>query len=101
MKDPDRWRLVGLETIDGAVLPDGIYCVGSGRNENGQRNTIGRVTSSYRSPTLGRGIAMGLVCRGPERMGEVLDFVKTDGTVMKARIVSPVFYDPGGERQNA
>ena len=100
MTDPERWRLVGLETLDGSVLPDGAYAVAEGMNETGQRRTQGRVTSSYHSPTLGRGIAMGLVRRGPERLGEVLEFPGTDGRVYKARIVSPVFYDPEGEKQN-
>ncbi|MCR9086820.1 MAG: sarcosine oxidase subunit alpha family protein [Rhodobacteraceae bacterium] len=98
MTDPERWKLVGLETLDGTVLPDGAYAVTEGNNELGQRNMIGRVTSSYRSPTLERGIAMGLVQRGPERMGEVLDFPLIGGGVTKARIASPVFYDPEGER---
>ena len=102
MLRPDRWRLVGLETVDGCVLPDGSYAVGEGENENGQRRVIGRVTSSYFSPTLGRGIAMGLVENGPERMGEVISFPTVDGTgvVIPARIVDPVFYDKDGERQN-
>ncbi|MEO1238762.1 MAG: glycine cleavage T C-terminal barrel domain-containing protein, partial [Pseudomonadota bacterium] len=91
MADPDRWKLVGLETLDGSVLPDGAYAVGDGHNANGQRKTQGRVTSTYHSPTLGRGIAMGLVHRGPDRMGEVLDFARVDGTVVRAKIVSPVF----------
>jgi sarcosine oxidase, subunit alpha len=64
---------VGLETLDGSVIPDGAYAVAPGVNANGQRNTEGRVTSTYYSPTLKRGIAMGLVRRGPERMGEVVD----------------------------
>ncbi|MEO0400966.1 MAG: sarcosine oxidase subunit alpha family protein [Pseudomonadota bacterium] len=100
MADPDRWKLVGLETVDGAVLPDGAYAVASGTNANGQRNMQGRVTSSYHSPNLGRGIAMGLVLHGPDRMGEVLEFPGTDGTTYQAKIVSPVFYDPDGEKQN-
>ena len=100
MVDPDRWRLVGLETLDGSVLPEGAYAVGEGRNANGQRNTVGRVTSTYYSPTLGRGIAMGLVRQGPERMGDVLEFPGTDGRTYRARIVSPVFFDPGGDRRN-
>ena len=54
MTDPNRWKLVGLETVDGSVLPDGAYAVAPGRNANGQRNTIGRVTSTYFSPTLGK-----------------------------------------------
>ncbi|WP_135506383.1 sarcosine oxidase subunit alpha family protein [Roseovarius aestuariivivens] len=100
MANPDRWKLVGLETTDGSVLPDGAYAVADGTNANGQRNVQGRVTSSYYSPTLGRGIAMGLVHNGPDRMGEVIDIPKVDGTVIKAKIVSPVFYDPEGEKQN-
>ncbi|MDA7424769.1 sarcosine oxidase subunit alpha family protein [Thalassococcus lentus] len=101
MTDPNRWQLVGLETLDGSVLPDGAYAAADGTNDNGQRNTQGRVTSSYYSPTLDKGIAMGLVLNGPDRMGEVISFIKEDGeTEMKATIVSPVFYDPEGEKQN-
>jgi sarcosine oxidase subunit alpha len=100
MTDPGRWQLVGLETVDGSVLPDGAYAVGEGRNANGQRKMQGRVTSTYFSPTLGKGIAMGLVLHGPDRMGDVLDFPGTDGKTYKARIVDPVFYDKDGEKQN-
>ncbi|OYX44410.1 MAG: sarcosine oxidase subunit alpha [Rhodobacterales bacterium 32-67-9] len=100
MASPDRWKLVGLETLDGGVIPDGAYAVAEGVNANGQRNTQGRVTSTYFSPTLGKGIAMGLVRHGPDRMGEVLDFPVDDGKVVKARIVDPVFYDKEGEKQN-
>ena len=101
MRDPDRWKLVGLETVDGSVIPNGAYAVGVGRNANGQKNVIGRVTSTYYSATLMRGIAMGLVTHGPERVGEVIDIPKLDGGLIKARIVDPVFYDKAGEKQNA
>ena len=100
MASADRWKLVGLETVDGSVLPDGAYAVGEGVNANGQKNTQGRVTSTYFSPTLGRGIAMGLVHRGPDRMGEVIKIPGTDGKVYEARIVDPVVYDKDGEKQN-
>ncbi|WP_425044172.1 sarcosine oxidase subunit alpha family protein [Primorskyibacter sp. S87] len=100
MADPDRWKLVGLETLDGSVLPDGAYAVAEGVNENGQRNMIGRVTSTYHSPTLGKGIAMGLIKHGPDRMGEVVEFPGTEGKTYQARIVDPVFYDKDGEKQN-
>jgi sarcosine oxidase subunit alpha len=100
MADPDRWQLVGLETTDGSVLDDGAYAIADGTNANGQRNTQGRVTSTYHSPTLGRGIAMGLVLHGTDRMGEEIDFTAEGGATRRARIVSPVFYDPEGERQN-
>ncbi|MBZ0122803.1 MAG: sarcosine oxidase subunit alpha family protein, partial [Roseovarius sp.] len=100
MTDPNRWKLVGLETLDGGVLPEGAYATAEGVNANGQRNVQGRVTSTYHSPTLGRGIAMGVVLNGPDRMGEVLEFPRVDGTAMKARIVDQVFYDKDGEKQN-
>ena len=100
MTDPERWRLVGLETLDGSVLPEGAYAVADGVNATGQRKVQGRVTSTYRSPTLERGIAMGLVQRGPERIGEVIGFAGEAGAEVPARIVSPVFYDPEGAKQD-
>lgn len=100
MTSPERWKLVGLETVDGSVLPDGAYAPAPGTNANGQRNVQGRVTSTYYSPTLKRGIAMGLVRHGPDRMGEVIAFAKLDGGTVQARIVDPVFYDKDGEKQN-
>ena len=98
MARPDRWKLVGLQTLNGATLPDGAYAVAEGVNANGQRNVQGRVTSTYHSPTLQRGIAMGLVLNGPDRMGETIEFNKVDGTTIPARIVDPVFYDKEGSR---
>ena len=100
LADPNRWKLVGLETLDGSVIPDGAYAVTPGTNPNGQRNTEGRVTSTYFSPTLKRGIAMGLVKNGPERIGETVEFPKVGGTSVMARICDPVFYDKDGEKQN-
>ncbi|WP_299982519.1 sarcosine oxidase subunit alpha family protein [uncultured Ruegeria sp.] len=100
MADPERWNLVGLETVDGSVLPDGAYAVGEGVNANGQRNMIGRVTSTYYSANLGKGIAMGLIKHGPDRMGEIVEFPGTDDKIYKAKIVDPIFYDKDGEKQN-
>ncbi|WP_299785245.1 sarcosine oxidase subunit alpha family protein [uncultured Marivita sp.] len=100
MTDPKRWKLVGLETLDGSTLMDGAYAVAEGTNENGQTNTQGRVTSTYHSPTLNKGIAMGLVLNGPDRMGEVIEFTNGGDDRVKARIVNPVFFDPEGEKQN-
>ena len=100
MRNPDRWKLVGLETLDGSVLPDGSYAVDAGCNRNGQKHTTGRVTSTYFSPTLNRGIAMGLVQNGPDRVGEVIRFEKISGEIVEATIVDPVFYDKSGSKQN-
>jgi len=100
LASPDRWKLVGFETLDGSVIPDGAYVLAEGSNANGQRNTQGRVTSTYHSPTLNRGIAMGLLHRGPDRMGEVVEFNTVAGGTVKARVRDTVFYDKDGEKQN-
>ena len=100
MTDPERWKLVGLESLDGSVIPDGAIAVAPGTNANGQRNTEGRVTSTYYSPTLKRGVAMGLVRRGPERMGQTVEFPKIGGGSVVAKIVDQVVFDKDGEKQN-
>ena len=43
---------------------------------------------------------MGLVHKGPDRMGEVIEFNTVDGGTIRAKIVDPVFYDKEGEKQN-
>jgi sarcosine oxidase subunit alpha len=101
MADPDRPRLVGLETLDGSVLPEGAYILGRGENANGQKNTEGRITSTYFSPTFDRGIAMALVVKGPERMGQTVQVARKGGEPIPARIVDPVLYDKAGEKLNA
>ena len=100
MASADRWKLVGLETVDGSVLADGAYAIADGDNANGQGNTQGRVTSSYYSANLKRGIAMGLVHNGPDRMGEVIRFTNIGGTPVAVKIVDQVFYDKAGEKLN-
>lgn len=100
MDNDNRWQLVGLETLDGSVLEDGAYAIASGKNANGQTNTQGRITSTYYSPTLKKGIAMGLVHNGPSRVGEVISFTKIGTSPVETKIVSPIFFDPEGEKQN-
>ncbi|MFK5998307.1 MAG: sarcosine oxidase subunit alpha family protein, partial [Rhodobacterales bacterium] len=101
MVDPKRWKLVGLKPVDPQkVIPDGAYATDGTTRENGVKNMIGRVTSTYFSPTLNHAIAMGLVEFGPERMGEVIDFPIIGGDIIKAEICDPVFLDKEGARQN-
>ena len=101
MSDLSRWKLVGLKPVDpDVVIPDGAYATDGTVRENGVKNMIGRVTSTYFSPTLNRSIAMGLVKFGPNRMGEIIDFPTLDGKIIKAEICNQVFLDPEGERQN-
>ncbi len=97
---PNRKQLVGLATEEPArVLPDGAHAVEDPAAPKPQR-TIGHVTSTYYSPTLGRSIAMALIERGSERMGERLSFPVSDTEVVVAEVVSPVFFDAEGARQN-
>ena len=91
---------MGFETLDGSVIPDGSYIVADGMNANAQRNVQGRVTSTYYSPTLKRGIAMGLLQHGPARMGEVVEFNRVDGSTVQARVRDTMFFDKDGEKQN-
>ncbi len=100
LRDPDRPSLVGLEiegdqgALGGALLfdPEGPT-VGHGE---------GWVSSTTYSPALGRNIALGLLRKGQDRMGQkvrVVDFL--GGTSLVATVVSHHFFDPEGARQNA
>lgn len=96
----DRKQMVGLLTEDpDEVLPDGAYAVEQVLDKPPMK-MIGHVSSSYYSPTLKRSIAFGLIKNGHNRMGDTLQFPLED-KVVRAKIVSPVFYDKEGERQNA
>ena len=100
LQDPERKRLVGLLTESpDDVLPDGAHAV-EGKRANGKAKMIGHVTSTYHSPTLKRSIAMALIRRGPERMGETLEFPVGGDKTIRAKVVEPTFYDPENARQN-
>jgi sarcosine oxidase, subunit alpha len=43
---PERWKLVGLETLDGSVLPHGAYAPLRAQRERPAQDA-GRVTSTY------------------------------------------------------
>ncbi|QPH53120.1 sarcosine oxidase subunit alpha family protein [Pontivivens ytuae] len=97
---PDRKQLVGLLTESAQeVLPDGAHAV-EGTGEYGNPHTIGHVTSTYFSPTLNHAIAMALIERGRERMGEVLSFPVDKDKTIRATVVDLVFYDAEGEKQD-
>lgn len=93
----DRNQFVGLESVDGTVLPTGAHGVDT---SGGKRRSIGYVTSSYMSPILGRPMALGLIERGLSRMGEEIDLYHL-GRSLKARISAPCAFDPQGSRLNA
>ena len=99
MSDPARKQLVGLDTVDPAViLEEGAQIVAAPGGKP-PLALIGHVTSSYASATLGRSIALAMVSGGRARTGETLYSPSPTGDI-PVRVVSPVFYDAGGERTN-
>ncbi|MCS6922512.1 MAG: aminomethyltransferase family protein, partial [Elioraea sp.] len=94
---PGRRQLVGLLTDDpGFVLPEGAQIVADPK-QTIPMTMLGHVTSSYRSATLGRSIALGLVADGRARIGSTLHVPLPDRSVA-VRVVRPVFHDPDGKR---
>ncbi len=95
--DPARKQLVGLRVANGAqMLPIGAHVVSGSKTPR----SLGYVTSTYDSPTLGHPIALGLVENGAARMGETVQ-VWHLGKTFEAVIASPVAFDPDGERLHA
>ena len=105
---PDRKQLVGLLTDD----PEVVLVEGSQIIERADIKPpvpmLGHVTSSYFSPELGRSIALAVVRDGINRRsddgrkaGRDALYAYAGGKVHKVKLVSPVFVDPQGDRQNA
>ncbi|MDR3531453.1 MAG: sarcosine oxidase subunit alpha family protein [Rhodopila sp.] len=63
----------------------------------GRAFAIGHVTSSYRSPTLGRGFALALVAGGRAQIGSKL-LVPMPGGSIEVTVTEPLFHDKTGER---
>jgi sarcosine oxidase subunit alpha len=93
-----RNQLVGLALRQGEEpLATGAHGV---EKRAGRLRSIGFVTSSYQSPTLGRPVALALIERGAARHGETID-VQHLGVVRQATIVAPCAFDPEGRRLHA
>ena len=95
----DRKQIVGLLTDGGEVLPEGGQIVAAPSSTT-PVPMLGHVTSSYYSANLGHPIALAVVKGGRARQGETVYVPLDDGRTLRARVTSPVFYDPEGERQN-
>ena len=90
---PDRLRLVGLESVEGA-LPEGAMLVGS----DGAAPE-GHVTSSGFRVLSDGAIGLGLLAGGPDRLGEIVRVTSpTRGLNGRVRVVAPMFHDPEGAR---
>lgn len=100
MLRPDRLKLVGLQSLDGSMLPESAYILGEGENMYGRQKMQGRITSTYHSPTLGYGIAMALLEGGMTREGEVVKVGNLGRETIAAKVVDPVFYDKEGAKQD-
>lgn len=93
-RDADRMQLVGLKPVDRCTrLPVGAHL------SNAPPPTLaeGFVTSSCYSPALQQPIALAMVRRGTQRLGERLTAWHL-GAAVEAEIVGTPFFDPTGER---
>jgi sarcosine oxidase, subunit alpha len=93
-RDPNRFQLVALAPLDGHTrLPVGAQIAA------GTPPTLpeGHVTSSCWSPELGGPVALGMLARGTQRLGEKIR-VHHLGSTIDAEVVKAPFIDPKGER---
>jgi len=90
----DRLELVGLAVEGEAPVPPGAHVIGPG--PKGERS-VGHVSSSAFSPTLGQPIALAMVEGGRARQGATVAAM-SEGRRFQARIVAPTFVDPEGAR---
>jgi sarcosine oxidase subunit alpha len=94
---PDRLQLIGLTGGGAARLPVGAHLRLPGSTEV----TDGWITSAGFLSTDNEPVAMAMLRAGRSQTGRIVS-VHDDGRVVtKARVVSPVFYDPAGARMNA
>ena len=83
------------------VINAGSHFINLGDEAN-MANDQGWVSSAAYSPNLGHSIGLGFIKRGHERMGETvqaMDLLRKN--IVNAKIVSPHFIDPDGERLRA
>ena len=90
----DYQRLVGLQPADGSIVPDeGCQLV------EGEREIVGRITSSRMSPTLGRSICLGFVEPRLALAGTMVEVQLVDGRRVPVRVMEHhAHYDPEGVR---
>jgi sarcosine oxidase subunit alpha len=96
----DRRYLVGLLPDDPrALLEEGAQIVAEPSAQI-PIAMIGHVTSSYRSPNLGRTFALAMINKGRERLGQKL-YVPMGARTITVTVTDPVFIDKDGERLRA
>jgi sarcosine oxidase, subunit alpha len=94
-----RKQLVGLLPQDrDTLLPEGAQVVLEDTRLV-PMPMAGHVTSSYRSPTLGRTFALAMLEDGHRLRGRTVH-APLPGTTIAATVTEPVFYDPEGTRRD-
>jgi len=95
----DGYALVGFRPVDlTQSLSGGAHFVAQDDAPT-MKNDQGYMTSVAFSPTLGHSIGLGLIKRGNERMGEIVQAVSPlKSQAVDVEIVSAYFVDPEGER---
>lgn len=97
--EPDRPQLVGIEPLDGkGPMLQGAQVLETPESTSGG---IGHLSSAAFSPTLKRPIALAMLAAGRSRTGDTVyltDPIRGHPGPLPARVVSPCFYDPRGER---
>jgi sarcosine oxidase, subunit alpha len=87
-------RLVGLQPLDGRLVPDEASLI-----VEGEREIVGRVTSSRFSPTLERSICLGFVSPHLKAPGTIVTIRLPDGRRVPARVTEHLaHFDPEGVR---
>jgi heterotetrameric sarcosine oxidase alpha subunit len=97
--EPDRPALVGFKPVDrNARLRAGAHFIPVGA-ANTAANDEGYMTSVAFSPMLGSWIGLGVLTRGPQRIGErVRAYDPVRNGDVEVEICNPVFVDPQGAR---
>ena len=97
--DPDRHTLIGFRPVDRTVrLRSGAHFIARDAEPNAS-NDEGYMTSVAYSPSLGHWIGLGLLRRGPNRIGEIVrtyDAIRGSDTLVE--VVASCFVDSAGEK---
>jgi sarcosine oxidase subunit alpha len=87
-------RLVGLQPVDGQLVPAEASLI-----VEGERQIAGRITSSRMSPTLGRSVCLGQVAPHLAAPGTQVNVQLPDGRRTPARVMEHLaHFDPEGVR---
>ncbi|MGK0398939.1 MAG: heterotetrameric sarcosine oxidase alpha subunit [Gammaproteobacteria bacterium] len=94
-----RLQVVGFKSLEtGVNLRIGAHLVDDSVKLDSVSQSQGHITATTYSPSLGCGIALGLLRDGASRHGQQIDAVfPLDNEKVRVEICHPVFIDPKGE----